>query len=330
MTEEATDGRHQTFASLEKLWSSGNPYVLPLSGSPWCEVRLDPAAGEVSLRSSYELPEPDLARLSNISFSTMVDGERELAVISVQVERSAQIAYGLLTEIADGLQLGKLSLAAACSAGVDRYRKVLAQRTSLSEHAEVGLFGELLALEHLVSSVGPEAAIAAWQGPLSEEHDFVFSDVHIEAKTTSTERRRHVIAGLDQMVPLGSVPLLLLSIQVTRASSQTGISLPTLVGRVRGAVGGHVVELDRRLVLAGWSVIDEDLYATCWALRSPPLSYLIDDQFPSITAARLGAVVPNFGLVSDVEYRVDVTQLEPVELPACLLGFGQSADEEKA
>ncbi|WP_229841907.1 PD-(D/E)XK motif protein [Pseudolysinimonas yzui] len=282
----------------------------------------------MSLRTSYEQPEPDLARLSNVAFTTRVDGERDLAVISIHVDRSVQLAYGLLTEIADAVQLRNLALAAACSASVDRYRSVLSQRMSLSMHAEVGLFGELLVVEHLINTVGAEAAIGAWQGPLSEEHDFAFGDTHIEVKTTSTERREHVIAGLDQLVPVGEVPLLLLSVQITRASVETGSTLPGLVGRVRAAAAGHNTGLDERLSAAGWLIDDTDLYPTYWALRSAPRAYRVDEQFPAITTDRLGAVVPNFGLVSDVEYRVDVTALDHVELPSKLRGFGQTAQGE--
>jgi hypothetical protein len=82
--------------------------------------------------------------------------------------------------------------------------------------------------------------------------------------------------------------------------------------------------LDLLLTAAGWSIDDADLYSTRWTSRSTPRAYLVDKSFPAITAEALAAAVPNSGLLSDVTYRVDVTDLQPNKLPEPLSGFVES------
>ena len=146
---------------------------------------------------------------------------------------TASAAYAVLSHaghLDDTLTPPNLPVSAftdgAVAAGVARHRDIFASRGAMTTEKEVGLLGELLFLEFLIHQIGAGPAISAWQGPLSEEHDFTFDSVHVEVKSTSSERRRHIINGLDQLVPLRGVPLSLLSIQFTR-TSPTG-------GRTRG------------------------------------------------------------------------------------------------
>ena len=122
--------------------------------------------------------------------------------------------------------------------------------------------------------------------------------MHIEVKTTSSERRCHVIHGLDQLVPLRGVPLSLLSIQLTRTSREGGRTLPQVVAHVRKLAGGHQVALNAMLVSFGWDDDDADLYPTFWALRSEPRAYHVKGDFPAMTPDLVGPVVPNFALLS--------------------------------
>jgi hypothetical protein len=325
MPDATGDARHLSYANLEALWAAGNPQVLPVKGAPWCEIRLDPPVGVVLLRTEYQLPEPDLANLKNVTFEAVASGSGDVAEIAVRVGGNLPTAYGLLAAIADGLQAEQRPLAAAVSVGVARQRDILATRVGLSERDEIGLFGELTFLEFLMDVVGAGPAVAAWQGPRSEEHDFTLEAIHIEVKTTATERREHMIGGLAQLVPVPDVPLSLLSIQITRDDS--GSTLPELVGRVRHAAGGHVPRVDALLTLHHWDPDDADLYPTSWTLRSKPRAYDVDEHFPAMTRKRIAPVVPRFALISRVAYAVDVTDLEHQALPEPYATFVEAAEE---
>jgi hypothetical protein len=323
LADQLHDARHLTYSGLELLWHGGAPLVLPVQGTPRCDLEIDPDAGRITLVTDYQVPEPELAKLQNISFEAVhIDGQ-DFARITVRVDQNIHGAYGLLAVIADELQIEKSPLAVAVAVGVEQYKDMLTARGGLTAEEEIGLIGELLFLDHLFCTIGSGPAVEAWKGPVSEEHDFVFDGFDLEVKTTVSERRRHMIAGLAQLVPRKDALLTLLSIQITRAAGADGVTLPGLVGQVRASAGGHVVELDRLLAGAGWKAEDADLYPTLWALRSTPRAYFVDAEFPAITAAALLSAIPSSALVSDVSYRVDVTDLEHDTLPAPLSEFAE-------
>lgn len=322
------DGRHLTISTLDDLWTSGLPMEIPLHGSPACRFRLDPAHATLQLITDYDSPEPDVSKLKNVWFSASAAGDEILAELTVRVEGTVHGAYGLLATVADELQVTQAPLAAAVATAVARHRNIFASRAALTTEKEVGLYGELLFLEYLMGAVGIGDAVVSWQGPLSEEHDYVLDAMHFEVKTTSAERRKHIVHGLTQLVPLRGVPLSVMSIQVTRASGSGGRTLPRLVADVRELAGGHVVQLDRRLTAYGWEPDDADLYQTVWTLRSQPRCYGVGGDFPVMTPALLEHVVPNFGLVSDVSYRIDLTDRVPDDVPSPIDGFVETPRKE--
>lgn len=327
MTVPPEDARHLSFTTLDELWDNGAPMALPINGTPTCRLQLDPKNAQITLVTDYALPEPDVAKLRNVSLNVISGGDHDLAELTVRVEGNVHGAYGLLATIADELQIRKLPLAAATAAGVARHRNVFASRVALTTEKELGLYGELLLLDFLVRQTGAGPAIAAWQGPLSEEHDFTLDNVHLEVKTTSGERRQHVIHGLQQLVPLHGVPLSLVSIQLTRSSPTGGRTLPQTIANLRTVSGGHSVSLDARLSALGWRDEDSDLYPTPWCLRSRPRAYDVNADFPAMTSNRLADVVPNFSLLSDVSYRVDLTGLRHDSLPAPMAEFVQTKED---
>ena len=314
MSSRAPDGRHQTPLNLGEIWASGHPQVLPLTGHPWCEIRIDPQTRRASLVTEFHPPEPDVSKLRRIALSSYVKDDRDLVEIEVSVDGNLQAAYGLLTSIADGLQIEGLGLSQSVSDSVARYKDVLSAVQGLSESSEIGLFGELLFLEFLVRSVGRGPAMRAWHGPDAEEHDFALGAIAVEVKTTSLERRKHRIATLSQLEPLPGTPLFLLSVQITRGNSSDSCSLPELIGRVRSAMGDDVSRLEERLSSQGWTADHDELHQTRWRLRSAPRAYAVTRTFPSLTSAALQQAV-DLSLVSDVTYSIDVTFVDPSTLP---------------
>ncbi|MFW0783602.1 PD-(D/E)XK motif protein [Gordonia sp. CPCC 206044] len=321
MTPSSSDARHLSLTTLDELWASGAPIELPVVGDPACRLQLDPENRLLRLVTEFSRPEPDLAKFRNIRFDAYTSGREEFGEITVRVERSAHGAYSLLADVADGLQIRKVPLAVAVSDALGRHRDVIANRGALTLQREVGLFGELLFLDFLMHTIGAGPALAAWQGPVAEEHDFVFETVHVEIKCTSSEQRKHVIHGLGQLVPAGDAPLMVLSIQLTRGAPNSGRTLSELIAQVRNNAAGHSAGLDAALEASGWAVDDADLYPTVWELRSEPRAYVVGEEFPALTPDRVARVVPNAGLLSDVSYAVDLTGVSSDPLPEPMSGF---------
>jgi Putative PD-(D/E)XK family member, (DUF4420) len=320
------DARHYSLANIDAFWHAGIPVVLPIAGSPECTLDLHPANSTIKLTTPFTPPEPDLAKWRHIGFRPVVSDEGELAELTVVVEDNLHGAYGLLTSIADQVQIAEEPLAAAVATAIAKHRSIFASKAALSQDKEVGLFGELLVLEHLMRTMGASSAVESWQGPLNEEHDFVLSDVHLEIKTTSGEQRRHMMHGFMQLVPIRGVPLSLVSIQLTRSNHEGGRTLSQLVSSLRIASGGHRPQVNDALEAWGWTDEDAELYTTFWTKRNTPRAYAVDSRFPALTLGRLTTVVPNMKVVSDLSYRVDLTHFTHQTLPGPLSDFLEASE----
>ncbi|GAB2534505.1 PD-(D/E)XK motif protein [Nocardia heshunensis] len=327
MTEQVDDARHYSLANVDAFWDAGNPVLLPISGTPECVLDLDPANETIALITPFSPPEPDVSKWRNIALRIVASDGEDLAELSVAVEENLHGAYGLLTSAADQLQLEKAPLAVAIATAITKHRNMFASNIGLSLDREIGLYGELLVLEYLIDKLGVGPAIESWLGPLGEEHDFVFGEIHLEIKTTSTERRRHTIHGFTQLVPLHGVPLSLISIQLTRSNHEGGRTLSQIVSQLRANSRGHRAKVDAALAACGWNEEHAALYTTFWAKRKPPRAYSVDDRFPALTFDRLAQVITNMTAVSDLSYRVDVTHFAHQPLPGTLAGFVEVPEE---
>jgi hypothetical protein len=315
MTAQPEDARHLSVANVDVVWSSGNPVVLPIDGTPACKLDIHPPNGTITLITAFTPPEPDVTKWRNITFKPVDSDEGELAELTVSVEDNLHGAYGLLTSVADQLQLHGEAFAFAVATSVAKHRNLFAGKAGFSVEKELGLFGELLVLEYLIEKIGAGHAVESWQGPRSEEHDFVLSAAHLEIKTTSGEQRKHIMHGFTQLEPLRGVPLSLISIQLTRSNHEGGLTLGHMVSRVRAKAGGHRPTIDASLEALGWRDADAELYTTFWTQRTEPRAFQVDGRFPAITAARLAAVVPNVKVVSNLAYTIDLTYFTPAHLP---------------
>ena len=88
-----------------------------------------------------------------------------MAELTVSVDDNLHGAYGLLTSIADELQIEGEPLAAAVASAIQRHRGMFAGKAGLSQDKEVGLFGELLVLEYLINNIGAGPAVRVLAGP---------------------------------------------------------------------------------------------------------------------------------------------------------------------
>jgi hypothetical protein len=215
--------------------------------------------------------------------------------------------HAMLCVIADRIQLDKLDPIRAVAETLAQWRAVLATRSRLTTEDEVGLVGELLVLEALHTTTG-SAALMAWRGAIEEEHDFGLADIDVEVKTTSTERRQHWISSLTQLVPSGSRPLALVSLQITRGGD-AGRTLPTIIEALRLKLENAT--FNDKLGRIGWDDSASDLFPDRWLLRSGPAFFVIDDAFPAITPGLLDKATADMTAVRDVRYRIDLGHRPP-------------------
>lgn len=309
MTNDDQDPAHLDPRSVEEYFRLGVPAAFVLHHAPVVRMEIDPEDETIELTTPAVGSDPDVTAFERLSFSRVAREGEEWFRLRVDAREMRYEAYVLLESVADQLRAGA-SFRHAVSEAVVSLKDLLASRRRLTEEKELGLIGELLVLRHVIASQGEIDAMAAWLGPLAEEHDFGFPAFDAEVKTTKSESRIHLIGSETQLEPSPGRPLRLISIQLTRAGNAAdGFTLAALILDIRSSLDQTRRTFDLALEGLGWHDADADLYRNRYQLRTVPRAYDVDDDFPAITSARLDAVIPNRSHVGGVTYRVNVTDL---------------------
>lgn len=307
--------------TVEEYFRLGVKTAFDLHTDPLLRMEIDPGHESIELTTPAAGSDPEVTSFERLTFNRFRRPTEEWFRLTIDARDMHYEAYVLVESVVDQLRAGA-SFRHAVSEALVSLKELLSSRSRLTEEKTLGLIGELLVLRHVIDSSGERTAIESWLGPHAEEHDFGFPDFGAEVKTTKSEQRVHVIGSETQLEPSPGTPLHLISIQVTRAGTGAqGITLPSLITDVRGMLDNARRTFDAALEGLGWRDADADLYQVRYQLRSTPRAYLVDDDFPAITSARLDAVIPNRSNVSSVSYRVNVTELEHSSIGAPLDDF---------
>lgn len=309
--------------TIEEYFRSGVAVAFQLSTKTHSRLEIDPAVQEMRFFTPAQGSAPDVTGYERIEIDTInfVGVEGDWFQLTVDASGMHYEAYSLMVSIADQLH-GGTSFRNAVSESLSTLRDLLSNRRRMTPEIETGLVGELLVFQHSVATIGEDSAIAAWLGPLSEEHDFSFDSFDAEVKTTRSESRTHKIGTATQLQPVTSRPLYFISVQVTNAGQAIeGFTVAELISQIRATLDRNQRSFDSNLSNLGWRDIDSDLYGTRFQLRSTPRAYLVGPGFPAITTNLLEAVVPQWSHVAGISYQIDLTTLPHVLPPAPLNQF---------
>jgi hypothetical protein len=315
--------RHLSAEGFDQYLRQNVPLEYPIDGEPRLVVFIDPARPAIGLRIPHRAraPLPQIG-WEHIRWRETQGRDGRLIEVSITDRRLFSDAYPVLLAIADRIQFDGCSLDTAVSDTMHVLGRLLQRRDSLPVERELGLFGELLLLSGLFHAVGADEAIQAWRGPHGEEHDFGLRGVDIEVKATNAERRVHWIGSLTQLQPVEERPLWVVSYQLTRAGPDDGMTLPQLIESIwkRLTTGSLRDAFDYDLRMAGWSEDYESTCGTRWRRREKSVAFAVDDGFPQLTPGLLHRAGVNLAHLSDVRYRVDMTDLPSrVEVPGFLV-----------
>jgi hypothetical protein len=310
--------RRLTTPALMQHYDAGVPIAIPIAGDPALHLRINPQAGQLTLRVPVaeiaQLPQEGLA---HVSANLATEEGRNYLDISTTDSRLVIDGYTMLMSIADRIQLAGADPLEAFVDTLEVWRSILTERSRMSATAEIGLFGELLVLQAVIATgvAGP----TAWRGAVGEEHDFGLPDVDAEIKTTTGERRQHWVHGLGQLAGTGATPLWVVSLQITRAGDGYGHTLPELIDAVLASVDKPKHDLIiKNLAEVGWREDARDLFDERWRLRSAPLALEVDDSLPRLTHAVLKRADLDTSGLRQVTYEIDLTDKAPVAPPPSL------------
>ena len=323
----ATGDRHLSWPNLLEYLNAGAPAMVRISGTPGVDLVIEPAEQRVAIRGPWPGTGdvPDLASYRHLDTRVGTDVSGDWVEFVVSGRSVLQEAYPVLTAIADRVQLHGDGMGAAIRGVLDSYRRLLSSLGRLSEQQELGLYGELLVLNHLMGSVGEDKAVASWRGPMHEEHDFGLEGFDIEVKTTLSEDRNHRISSLTQLEPSPDRNLWLVSLQLT-THGVGGTTLPRSIQEMMDAMLSLAARLIfvERLTDAGWDPSHSHLYTRQFTLRSEVLTFEVTSEFPAITAHHLQSAGLPIERFSHVSYILSTSGLVPDSPPAELQGIGAS------
>lgn len=290
--------------SLAQYFALSARSVHRLTDRPLAELVIDPPSSELDLvvESLDDVSQP--TRWRNIRVTRSLNSAGRIAVrIGLSAGGREFEVYSFLLSVLDSMASGS-GVAEAIELSVTRYGDITAAIESPSRREALGLYGELLVLQHLMTS--GHSGVDAWVAHDPEEHDFKLRKRDLEVKTTTRERREHHINSLTQLVPLPGRELAVVSVQLT-AGGAGGKSLRQLISDIAStcAPTARAQFLSRVANRAReGAIVDEP-----FLLRSEILVARVDDDFPSITPVLVSSN-PELSLaLRELEYVLDLTPL---------------------
>ncbi|MDX2015632.1 MAG: PD-(D/E)XK motif protein [Myxococcaceae bacterium] len=268
--------RHLSWEFLSERIKGGTPSREQIQGTPQCDLILEARGRRLALVvTGAPAKDERLPFFASVECVRVGTGARSYVQLSCTDRERYQEFYAFVTAVADRVQLQGMPVDEAIADAADSVRDLLAGGTALPLERQLGLWGELWAVEALAERTTWKTAVQAWiaNGDSPEEHDFALATLDIEVKTTNAELRRHHISSASQLTPKHDRPLFVLSLQIT-AGGAGGTTLADAVAKVRAAaVKSVAVKLEKTLKAVGWRDEDADRYSTRWVHRSAPIAF---------------------------------------------------------
>lgn len=300
--------KRQKYLSWENFRASvlvaGEQRVHRISDSPSIEVFWDGSTKTIGLWVQSKSPTviPDSATLLTAISIKVVEryGLSFLEIRSTSPPINREF-YLFANAIADRILETGLPTDEAVALELACFSALFEQKRILSIERQIGLLGELMILERLLSVDGPDA-IEAWIGPQGEPHDFRIATNEIEVKTSVGNRRVHTINNLTQLIASPACSLFIMSILLGAPGTDSGFSLAGKIDWINDflAQSPHrQSQFKLGLESAGYVQTDHAHYVRRFGLRRPLAIVPVDSQFPSITSSVLST------LLGKEAYRVD-------------------------
>lgn len=304
----------ENFAST--ILIRGEKRIHRISASPLIELFSDGVSGKVGIWLQTDREEaipPEALKLVFLAMRYLVrEGGTTLEISTSSVTLRKQFYYFAIA-VADRVLMDAMPAPDAAIAEMRFFAELLAASATLSLERQVGLLGELIFLERLLMSEGPEA-LDAWIGPSGEPHDFRIQNREFEIKTTTTAHRIHTINGSEQLVPSKGCALFLISVVLGPAGAGAGFTLPDKVRALEGrlkATSSRLRQFTSTVESCGVRPADYAQYCRRFALRRPLALVTVDEKFPALTRPAIQAAVgPLAERIESLEYSLNVEGLE--------------------
>jgi hypothetical protein len=318
----------ENFAST--VFLHGQQRVHRIASAPNIEIFGDGFTNRVGIwievPPGTEIPH-DLSGLAIIKLRTFAHNGGAVLEATTSAPSLHRQFYHFAVAVAERVIVEKISAVDAIALELRCFTDLLEEKASLGIERQLGLLGELIFLEYLITK-WDATALDSWLGPLGEPHDFRVEDREFEVKTTVSTHRIHTIHGAEQLVPSKSCSLYLVSVLLGPPGADNGFSLAEKVAQVStllAPIPPRLIQFIDALTACGFRHEDSGAYSRRFAMRRPIGLIPIDDSFPAITRltiqTALGPLAPR---VESLQYDVSVEGLEhedgSPEFTAAVLG----------
>lgn len=260
-------------------------------------------------------PKNKLPKLRGLEVEVRPQGEnRSFLMIRLKDNEQREIFHRLCLDIIDATRSAQSE-----SEAVERFlgrtwrwhRLLRGGRSGkLSEEEQKGLIGELLLMQrHLFASIGIEAAVKSWTGPLNAPKDFEIGGICIEAKSRRAGATPYIAVSTQNQLDTDGIESLFLhvvDITAARADDPKGFTV-TEISR-------EIYEEVRKRSTPFSDIFEERLFATGfdwqhnysdqkWLSVSERL-FKVEGGFPRITPKMCPSGV------ADVKYTVALAECE--------------------
>jgi hypothetical protein len=255
----------------------------------------------------------DVSRLAAIRTELIKKDGRVHLEVSTCARSLQKQFYHFATAVAERIAVEAQPAVDAVQLELRCFVDLLEQKPVLGIERQIGLVGELLVLQHLITEGGIDL-LDAWIAPTPEPHDFRIGNSELEVKTTVAPRRIHTIHGGEQLVPSAGCSLHLISVLLGPLGTGTGFSLKSLVDALSGCFSSDLGRQNRfaeLLTASGYRDLDGQHYMRQFALRRSLAIVAINARFPAITRPVIQKVLgAEAQRIDQVQYEVNVEGLE--------------------
>lgn len=289
---------------LSSVLVKGQQRIHRVSGSPIIELFGDGVTNRIGMwieSSTLTIIPEQARRLAFVSIQMIKRDEITFLEIASSAPSINREFYLFATAVADRILESQQSPDEAVDVELRCFAALLEEKRLLSIERQLGLLGELIVLERMISADGADA-LAAWIGPQGEPHDFRVASSEFEVKTSVSTRRIHTVHNLTQLMASPGCSLFIMSVLLGPAGKDGGFSLAAKIRSIHkslGAARGRQDQFSLALESYGYSSLECSQYDRAFALRRPLAIVPIDIHFPAVTSAAL------LGLLGKEAHRID-------------------------
>ena len=238
--------------------------------------------------------------LGGMRLGTVPDAAGPLLVLSLEDNGRRDLFATICADVVAAAALaGKADALIQFLARLDAWRQFLRdRRTGLSRSDTIGLIGELLILEQVLSA--DSRRLASWQSPSDGLHDFQIEGHALEAKATLGPAANITISRLDQLDTVGLRRLDLLHARLVE--SPDGRSLSDIISDESDLLPDDASRraFENALLRRGLMPDDDAARSTPRVQLRSIDAYTVSDEFPRLIRSAVPVAI------TDASYALEV------------------------